>query len=118
MTSSTFNVNDNLVRLDNLIRGIEFLSEELTTRRSQIMEEVSPEKVKELTLDTMSSHAFGELLVSKIRENFGDEFYREVAFVVMGQIDNDIDAFITDRVHTALRNAGVNVPEVAVEAAA
>lgn len=114
-SNDTTDLNDNLVRIDNLLRAVEYLYEELSTRRTDIMEQLSPEKIGELTLDRMNSAEFRELLVTKIRENMGDTLYREVCMLVMGNIDDDIDAFITDRVHTALRNAGVSVPETIAE---
>lgn len=117
MTSTTLTVNESLVKFDTLLQGIEYLHEEISTRKNQIMEEVSPEKVREMTVESMNSQEFGQLLVDKIRQNFGDDLYREVAFIVMGQIDNDIESFINDRVNDALRNAGVTVPETTTPAA-
>jgi hypothetical protein len=58
----------------------------------------------------MAEYDFQNSISRYFNNNYGEGLTREVAFNVMRQIDNDIEAFINDRVNKALMSAGVTVP--------
>lgn len=103
MTTTT--VNDALVQLDNVITAANYVLEELQTRKNELLQKSSIlTEVKE----QMNTSDFRDDIAHYIRHHYGRGLCREVAFIVMEQIDADIEAFINDRVNKALQTAGVS----------
>ena len=106
MTNQTVDINENLVKIDNLLKGLEFLYEEITTRKDEMIKATNIENVVK---DQMRSEYFMNEMAYYIRNHYGDGIQREVSYIVMDNIDRDIDAFINQRVNKALERAGVEV---------
>lgn len=111
MTSDTVTVNENLVKIDNLFNALNYLLEEIQTKKDQIVQAADVDKK---VFDHMNSRDFKSELINHIRNSYGEGLYQEVAYLVMEKIDGDIGAFINARVDERLRQAGVNVPESTV----
>jgi len=111
MASDTVTVNENLLRIDNLYNALNYLFEEIQTKKDQI---VQAEDVKEKVIQQMNTRDFKEQMLSHIRSVYGEGLFQEVAYIVMEKIDEDITAFINARVDERLRQVGVNVPESTV----
>jgi len=109
MTNQTVEINENLVKIDNLLKGLEFLYEEITTRKEEMIKSA---KILDTVKAEMRTDYFMNEMVYYIRHHYGEGITREVSNIVMARIDRDIDAFINNRVNDALARAGVN-PEVA-----
>lgn len=82
------------------------LYEEINTRKDTIVQAVDVEEKVHQKMETSEFHAN---LVNYIRTEYGEGLYREVAYMVMGEIDKDVHAFINLRVNEALQAAGVRV---------
>jgi hypothetical protein len=106
MTNQTVEINENLVKIDNLLKGLEFLYEEITTRKEEMIKATNIENVVK---EKMKSDCFLNEMSYYIRNHYGDGICREVSYIVMDKIDRDIDAFINSRVNQALQRAGVEV---------
>ncbi len=106
MTNQTVDLNENLVKIDNLLKGLEYLYEEISTRKTEI---ATYENVMDIVKTQMSSASFYSELIYNIRYNYGNTLARDVSYHVMDSIDKDIDQFINTRVDQALRKAGVPV---------
>ena len=106
MTNQTVDLNENLLKIDNLLKGLEYLYEEITTRKEEMLKSTNIEN--EIKAQMKTDHFMNEI-VYYIRNNYGDGITRNVAYIVMDKIDNDIDAFINNRVNEALERAGVEV---------
>lgn len=106
MTNQTVDLNENLLKIDNLLKGLEYLYEEITTRKEELLKSINIENVIKAQMKT--DHFMSEMSYY-IRNNYGDGITRNVAYIVMDKIDNDIDVFINDRVNQALERAGVEV---------
>lgn len=111
MSTDTLTVNENLVRFDNLLTALNYLMEEVQTRKEQVLQTVD---IDAKVINHMDSREFKIALVDHIRQEYGQGMYQEVAFMVMEKIDNDITEFLNARVDERLRAAGVNVPDAAV----
>lgn len=111
MATDTLTINDNLVRFDNLLTALNYLMEEVQTRKEQVLQTVD---VDAKIINHMDSQDFKRNLLDHIRQEYGQGMYQEVAFMVMEKIDKDIAEFINARVDERLRAAGVNVPDAAV----
>lgn len=101
-TQATVNVNDAIVKIDNLITACSFLLEELETRKSRILnlEEIVDElKVK---IDT---EEYQQKITNLMMSSFGEGAVKEVAFFIMSKIDSDVEAFINSRVNAAIEAA-------------
>jgi hypothetical protein len=104
MTNQTVEINENLVKIDNLLKGLEFLYEEITTRKEEMIKATN---IENIVKEQMKSDYFLHEMSYYIRNNYGDGICREVSYIVMDRIDRDIDAFINNRVNRALEQAGV-----------
>lgn len=94
-------VSDSLVKLDNLIDAVNYILEELQTRKASLM---SQEKIKESIIEVFDEDLKDDVIY-EIRKRFGNGICREVAFYVMERIDSDIEAFINSRVNEAINNS-------------
>jgi hypothetical protein len=108
MTNQTVDINENLVKIDNLLKGLEFLYEEISTRKAELIKSVNVD-VKEIVKEEIKSDYFMSDVSYYIRNHHGDGIAREVSYIIMDKIDSDIDAFINQRVNRALEQAGVEV---------
>lgn len=106
MTTESVTINDNLVKIDNVLTALNYLLEEVQTRKEQIISSID---VSDKVRNEMNTYHFKETISSYIRNDYGEGITREIAFMVMERIDSDIEAFINSRVNRALTAAGVNV---------
>jgi len=106
MTNQTVEINENLVKIDNLLKGLEFLYEEISTRKDELIKAVN---VKEIVKEEIKCDYFMSDVSYYIRNHYGDGIAREVSYFIMNKIDSDIDAFINNRVNRALEQSGVKV---------
>lgn len=111
MSSTQITVNENLVEIDKLIDALNYLLEEINTRKDQVLQATD---IDDKIITHIETDSFKNMLIDMIRNRYGDGLYQEVAFRVMEKIDGDIAAFINARVDERLRQAGVNVPESTV----
>lgn len=101
---TTVTVNDSLVKLDNVLTALNYLLEEVETRKNTIMNRDNfVNEIKSL----MDTDDFKYNLHSFIRNRYGEGICREVSHYVMDQIDSDIDAFINNRVRKILKEYNV-----------
>lgn len=107
MSQETFNLNDNLVQIDNLITGLNYLFEEVETRKNEYFEKLD---VSSIVQEKMETREFRRSLMNYISDTYGSNLYREVAFMVMEKIDEDIAQFVNSRVDERLRELGVIPP--------
>ena len=108
-SSTQITLNDTLVEVDNVLKGLNMLYEEIQTRKAQILADVDvTEKVK----CEMDTERFKSTMHRYVDGYWGNELISRVATSVMRQIDGDIERFITTRVNEALVTAGVqlNIP--------
>ena len=106
MTNQTVDLNENLVKIDNLLKGLEYLYEEITTRKDELVKSAN---VLELVKQEMNTDRFNSDIMYYIRNHYGSGLCREVTFLIMDRIDNDIDSYINSRVNYALEKAGVPI---------
>jgi hypothetical protein len=106
MTDQTVTINDNLHKVDNVLTALNFLLEEVQTRKEQL---ISTDTLYSAIKDKMEEYNFTDRVSRHFTSNYGDGLCREVAFTVMERIDADIEKFIEDRVNKALEKAGVSV---------
>ena len=104
MTNQTVELNENLVKIDKLLKGLEFLYEEITTRKEEM---INATNIENIVKTQMKSDYFMNEMAYYIRNHYGDGISREVSYIVMDRIDREIDTFINDRVNAALNRAGV-----------
>jgi predicted transcriptional regulator len=104
MTNQTMSINENLVKIDNLINALELLYEEISTRKQEIIDSFS---IKDFVKEEMNTDDFKNEVVYQIRYNYGSGICNEVSRIVMRYIDSDIERQINDRVDRALKQAGV-----------
>jgi len=97
-------INENLVKIDNLLNALELLYEEISTRKQEIIDSFS---IKDFVKEEMNTDDFKNLVVYQIRCNYGSGICDEVSRIVMRNIDSDIERQINDRVDRALKQAGV-----------
>lgn len=107
MAQETVEINENLLKFDNVLTGLEYLLEEVQTRKDNILSEVN---FTQIVRDELQRDGFQGHLGSYITDGYSDSIFREIAFIVMERIDNDIAAFINARVDERLRELGV-IPE-------
>jgi hypothetical protein len=103
MTNQTVELNENLVKIDNLLKGLEFLYEEIETRKEEMIKAIN---LQNIVKTEMKSDYFMNEMSYYIRNHYGDGIAREVSYIVMNKIDRDIDSYINDRVNVALARAG------------
>lgn len=108
MSDQTVTVNDNLHTVDNILNALNYLLEEVQTRKNEL---INASNISSAVKSEMDTYEFREIIRRYIINDYGDGLCREVAFKVMEQIDNDIEAFITNRVNKALEDAGVQVSQ-------
>jgi predicted transcriptional regulator len=104
MTNQTMSINENLVKIDNLINALELLYEEISTRKQEIIDSFS---IKDFVKEEMNTHDFKSEVMYRIRYDYGAGICNEVSRIVMRNIDSDIERQINDRVDRALKQAGV-----------
>ena len=107
MSNETVTLNDNLHKIDSVLTALNYLLEEVETRKKEML---TSSNVKDTVKEVMVEYDFQNSISRYFNNNYGEGLTREVAFNVMRQIDNDIEAFINDRVNKALMSAGVTVP--------
>jgi len=88
------------------LTALNYLLEEVQTRKEQIVNSID---VGEKVRNEINTRRFKDELFYYIRNEYGEGLCREVAFMVMERIDDDIEAFINSRVNKALAAAGVNL---------
>jgi tRNA A37 N6-isopentenylltransferase MiaA len=111
MANDTTTIQDNIVKIDNVYNALNYLLEEIQSKKDQI---VRAADVNQKVIDQMETRCFRETMLNYIRDSYGQGLYQEVAFLVMEKIDDSIVEFINTRVDERLRAAGVNVPEAVV----
>lgn len=104
MNSHVVNIQDNLIKFDNLLTALNYLIEEVETRKNQAVKDAD---IVAIVKEEMDSKSFKDDIVENIRYNYGNGIYQEVAFLVMEKIDNDIEAFVNARVDERLAQLGV-----------
>jgi len=104
MSTTQVTVNENLVEIDKLIDALNYLLEEINTRKESVLQ---PSDFDQKIINHIETDGFRNRLIGLIRTNYGDGLYQEVAFRVMEKIDNDIAAFINSRVDERLHELGV-----------
>jgi hypothetical protein len=103
-TATEVSINDNIHKIDEVLNALNFLLEEVQTRKDQIVSAVDVgQKVK----DQMFESGFKQMLSSFICDEYRGNMYQEVAFKVMAEIDDEIEKFIHARVDERLRELGV-----------
>lgn len=102
--SLTVTVNENLVKFDNLMKALDYLVQEVETRKDQFL---STENINEELKNVVESDSFRRSFFNYICDSCVDGIVREVAFYVMEKIDDSIEEFINDRVSKALLAAGI-----------
>jgi hypothetical protein len=107
MTNQTVEINENLVKIDNLLKGLEFLYEEISTRKDEIIKSAKVD-MQEIVKEEIRTDEFRNETAYYLRTYHGDRLARDVSFFVMDKIDADINTFINHRVNQALAKAGVN----------
>lgn len=100
MTSTT-NLNDNLIKIDNLITGLNFLVEELETRKQEY---TNRENVETLVKDQ----------VTRIL-NYDDEYLRKLSRRVANEKWYDLLSDLTSRLQPALETVIKEHVNIAVE---
>jgi hypothetical protein len=108
MSDQTVTVNDNLHKVDNILNALNYLLEEVQTRKNEM---INPSTISSTVKSEMDTYEFRETIRRHVVNEYGEGLCREVAFKVMQQIDNDIEAFITNRVNKALEDARVQVSQ-------
>lgn len=104
MSDTTVQINENLVKMDNVLTGLEYILEEVENRKNNVFNGID---MNRLIQDEINGDRFRERLAEYVTEGYSSGIYREVAFRVMEQIDNDIAAFINARVDERLQELGV-----------
>jgi len=102
--SSTTTINDNLFQFDNLLTGLNYLLEEVQTRKEDAFK---AEDIAAKIRERMDEVTYRRSLAQTITRDYGEGLFQEIAFLVMEKIDNDIEAFINARVDERLRSLGV-----------
>lgn len=100
-------VNENLVQMDNLLRGLNLLYEEIETRKESY---VSEDSLRDLVNERLNSRVFTRIVTDAVVYEYTNNIYQEVSNRVMKEIDRSIDTFINDRVNAALKEAGIPIP--------
>ena len=108
MTNQTVEINENLVKIDNLLKALEFLYEEISTRKAEVIKSIINADVKGMVKEEMNTVDFRTDMAYYLRTYHGDRLARDVSYFVMEKIDSDINTFINNRVNQALAKAGVN----------
>jgi hypothetical protein len=111
MTNDTLNHNDNIVRIDNMITALNYLLEELETRKNQILQNVN---IDDKIISHIEGDNFKNMMLNHINGDYGQKLNQEVAFMVFEKIDGSIQELINARVDARLREVGVNVPDTAL----
>ena len=104
MTNQTMSINENLVKIDNLLNALDLLYEEISTRKQEIVNSFS---IKDFVKEEMKTDGFKYELMHYIRHHYASGICEEVSRLVMRNIDSDIERFINHRVDRALEKAGV-----------
>lgn len=104
MTNQTMSINENLVKIDNLLNALELLYEEISTRKQEIVNSFS---IQEFVQKEIKTDEFKRELMYYIRYNYASGICEEVSRLVMRNIDSDIERFINHRVDRTLEKAGV-----------
>lgn len=105
MTQDTVQINENLVKIENVLTGLEYLFEEVETRKNNIFNEV---EIKSIIQNEMHRERFKTEVAEIIVNNgYCRDISKEVAFTVMEKIDDSIAAFINNRVDERLRSLGI-----------
>jgi predicted transcriptional regulator len=104
MSTDTTTINENILKFDNILTALNYLLEEIETRKESL---ISDDKVDNIVFQRMETRQFRDGLIQRINDTYGDSMYREVAFIVMETIDNDIDAFLNARLDERLKSLGL-----------
>ena len=107
MSQDTITINDNLLEIENVLTALNYLYEEVETRKDKYFDTLD---VSDIVHERMETREFKRSLIGMIRNDYGDGLYREVAYIVMEKIDADIAQFINSRVDQRLRELGVIPP--------
>jgi len=108
MTNDTLNHNDNIVRIDNMITALNYLLEEVETRKNQILQNVN---IDDKIISHIEGDDFKNMMLNHIKGDYGQKLIQEVAFMVFEKIDDSIQDMVNARVDARLREVGVNVPD-------
>lgn len=114
MTTQVVNLQENLVKFDNLLTALNYLIEEVQVRKEQA---VRDSDILGKVQQEMNTSTFKDNIIEYIRNNYGRGLYQEVAFLVMEKIDDDIERFINARVDERLNQLGVNPQDAAANTA-
>ena len=106
MTTQTTTINDNLVNIDNVLIALNYLLEEVKTRKDEL---TNFDNINDIVIKQVNDPDFIYNLSHRIFNSNSDSISGEIAHKVMVKIDDDIEAFINDRVNKALYAAGVKV---------
>lgn len=109
--NSTHTINDNLLKIENLITALNFLHEEIQTRNNEFLKGINNDLIVEKLKDLINNdYNFRYRFIRFIRDEYGsNNLVKDVAFAVMEKIDEDIEAFVNARVDARLKELGVNV---------
>lgn len=102
--SQTVEINENLLKIENVLTGLEYLMEEVQTRKDNVLSDIN---FNQIVRNHIRSNEFKRLVANEVTGGYSDSIYREVAFKVMERIDSDIAAFVNARVDERLQELGV-----------
>lgn len=78
MTPTT-NLNDNLVKIDNLVNALNYIFEEIETRKKEITSQESLEKgIQQSVSEQLKSYQFINRLTREIRDNYWWDMVRNM----------------------------------------
>lgn len=109
--TSTVDVQGQLLEIDNLIKGLQFLYEEIESRKEKAL---SVETIHKCVETEIRQSSFLDAVASRIMRIDRDHsptdtnsLTRNIAIAVMSRIDADIQALINVRVESKLKSLGV-----------
>jgi hypothetical protein len=107
LAQETIEINENLLKIDNVLNALDYLLEEVRNRKDNILADIN---FNQIVRDEIRTDRFRDTLSSYITGGYSDSIYRDIAFIVMERIDNDIAAFINARVDERLEALGITAP--------
>jgi hypothetical protein len=103
MSNSTVDIQGQLVTIDNLLQGLNYLYEEISSRKDKMMSQDSIRA--ELNEIVLQEDFINSLTGSIIRWYGGSDILTHyVSLEVMKRIDNDIEAFLENRIDKYLES--------------
>jgi hypothetical protein len=102
MSNTTVDVNDSLLKLDNVIEAANYLLEELKTRREEL---VSPETLTTLFVKVFENADYNirRSVANWLMDCHRSDIFYYVSDEVMGRIDRDIERMVHSRVESYMR---------------